>query len=298
MADLNHIRVILVGITHPGNIGAAARAMKTMGLTQLTLVNPKQFPCAEATARAAGADDVLVNAQICATFEASLHDCHFIFATSARRRSITWPTLTPRECAEKIATVAGNVALVFGREHAGLTNQELDRCQYLVQIPTQSDFASLNVAAAVQILAYEIFVRQLTVLPLKEEHCPVSTEIMLKFYAHLEQTLVDIGFLDPRKPKRLTRRLYRFFNRAQPNEVEIHILRGILTAIQALYRNFKSMTNISQAKEAIKEFDQQFWHCRQENIKKYGESHVWLKKQGEEAVMGQTLPHTVQGNED
>lgn len=237
MATLNDVRIVLVGITHPGNIGASARAMKTMGLLQLALVNPKQFPCAEATVRAAGADDILTQAWVGTDFVESLHGYHLIIGTSARRRSIAWPTLTPRECAEKIATTVGKVALVFGREQAGLTNQELDRCHYLVQIPTQTQFSSLNIAAAVQILAYEIFIQQQNDTVLKEAHCPASAEVMLGFYQHLEQTLVEIGFLDPQKPKRLTRRLHRLFNRAQPNDVEINILRGILTAIQTRKNN-------------------------------------------------------------
>lgn len=235
MATLDNIRIVLVGITHPGNIGATARAMKTMGLLQLALVNPKQFPCAEATVRAAGADDVLAQAWVGDDFAESLRGYHLIIGTSARRRHIAWPTLTPRECAEKIAVSAGKVALVFGREHAGLTNQELDRCHYLVQIPTQAHFSSLNIAAAVQILAYEIFIQQSNSL-LKEAHCPASAEIMLGFYQHLEQALIEIGFLDPQKPKRLTRRLQRLFNRAQPDDIEINILRGILTAIQTSKR--------------------------------------------------------------
>jgi TrmH family RNA methyltransferase len=240
VATFDDIRFVLVGITHPGNIGAAARAMKTMGLLQLALVNPKQFPCAEATVRAAGADEVLIQAWVGDNFTESLQGCHLVFGTSARRRSIAWPTLTPRECAEKIATTAGKVALVFGREHAGLTNEELDRCHYLVQIPTQTDFSSLNIAAAVQILAYEIFIQQQDNPSLKETHCPVSAEVMLGFYQHLEQTLVEIGFLDPQKPKRLTRRLQRLFNRAQPNNLEINILRGILTAVQTMEKLGKS----------------------------------------------------------
>jgi len=144
LATLDNIRIVLVGITHPGNIGATARAMKTMGLLQLALVNPKQFPCAEATVRAAGADDVLAQAWVGDDFAESLRGYNLIIGTSARRRHIAWPTLTPRECAEKITVSTGKVALVFGREHAGLTNQELDRCHYLVQIPTQAHFSSLN----------------------------------------------------------------------------------------------------------------------------------------------------------
>ncbi len=130
--------------------------MKTMGLSQLRLVQPKHFPSAEATARASGADDLLSNALLFDTFEDSLRDCHMIFATSARQRTITWPVLSPKTCAEKALACTGKVAIVFGREQSGLTNQELDHCHYLVQIPTNPTFRSLNVASAVQILAYEL----------------------------------------------------------------------------------------------------------------------------------------------
>jgi TrmH family RNA methyltransferase len=235
---LNNIQIILVGITHPGNIGAAARAMKTMGLSQLRLVQPKHFPSAEATARATGADDILVNAQCFETFEESLHDCHIIFGASARQRAIAWPTLTPKACAEKALECADNVAIVFGREHSGLTNQELDLCNYLVQIPTNPTFRSLNVAAAVQILAYELRIKHeendkssaKTVFP--KFYPPASAEAMAQFYQHLEQALIEIGFLKPQNPRQLMRHLHRLFNRVQLLDSEVSLLRGILTAAQ------------------------------------------------------------------
>jgi TrmH family RNA methyltransferase len=239
---LEHIQVILVGITHPGNIGAAARAMKNMGLSHLRLVNPKHFPSAEATARASGADDILVNAQLFDTYEESLKDCHLIFGTSARQRMIAWPVLTPKTCAEKALTSHQKVALVFGREQSGLTNPELDQCNYLVQIPTNPQFSSLNVAAAVQILAYELrMTSEALEVPSKNKtdlnkqasrHTPASAEAVAQFYQHLEQTLIEIEFLDPQKPKLLMRHLHRLFNRIQLLDSEVKILRGVLTATQ------------------------------------------------------------------
>jgi TrmH family RNA methyltransferase len=234
LVALSHIRIVLVGITHSGNIGAAARAMKTMGLSQLALVQPKLFPCADATARAAGADDILAQAQVCETLEEALTDCHLVFGTSARPRTIAWPPLSPNACAKMVVTSSKPVAVLFGREHAGLTNDELECCHYVIQIPTNPNFSSLNVASAVQILAYEIFINQ-SVPPVKNalaNHCPASAEAMALFYQHLEQTLIDIEFLDPQKPRRLMRRLHRLFNRAQPDNLELNILRGILTAAQ------------------------------------------------------------------
>ncbi|MCK5877466.1 MAG: TrmJ/YjtD family RNA methyltransferase, partial [Candidatus Marithrix sp.] len=147
-----NIYIVLVGITHPGNIGAAARAMKTMGLSKMRLVQPKKFPNADATARACGADDILFNAQVFDSYEESLQDCSLIFGASARQRMIAWPVLTPTACAEQALQIETPIAIVFGRENSGLTNQELDRCNYLVQIPTDSNFGSLNIAAAVQII--------------------------------------------------------------------------------------------------------------------------------------------------
>lgn len=240
---LEQIKIVLVGITHPGNIGATARAMKTMGLSQLALVQPRQFPCAEATARATGADDVLAHAQLFDNFTASIQDCHLVLGTSARQRSIAWPVLTPRAGAQQALTQLGNqVAMVFGRESSGLTNQELDQCHAMIQIPTNQAFGSLNVAAAVQIIAYELRMKseELQLItdpdsskkPLNLVIQPASAAAMVQFYQHLEQTLIDIGFLDPYKPRRLMRRLHRLFNRIQLIDSEVNILRGILTAAQ------------------------------------------------------------------
>jgi TrmH family RNA methyltransferase len=247
---LEQIKIVLVGITHPGNIGAAARAMKTMGLFQLALVQPQQFPCAEATARATGADDVLAHAQVFDNFTASIQDCHFILGTSARHRSIAWPVLTPRVGAERALTLPNSkVAIVFGRENSGLTNQELDQCHAMIQIPTNQAFGSLNVAAAVQIITYELRMKSAELQAASENNIrkqrlsqvfqPASAAALAQFYQHLEQTLIDIDFLDPHKPRRLMRRLYRLFNRTQLIDSEVNILRGILTAAQQQSQRYK-----------------------------------------------------------
>ena len=154
-----NIKVVLVGTTHPGNIGATARAMKTMGLNQLALVNPKIYPDAEATARASGADDLLADAVVFDSFAEAISDSHFVFGTSTRERSIPWPLFDPAESADKVAEVlnaGSSVALVFGRESSGLANEELELCNAMIQIPTNPDFSSLNIASAVQIISYEI----------------------------------------------------------------------------------------------------------------------------------------------
>ncbi|ALG69442.2 RNA methyltransferase [Beggiatoa leptomitoformis] len=234
---LRRLHIVMVGTTHPGNIGSAARAMKTMNVSQLVLVEPLKFPSAEATALASGASDILQNAQVCDSLEAGLKDCRLVFGCSARPRSVAWPTLSPEACIEKALESGENCAIVFGREHSGLSNAELDRCHYLVQIPSNPDYASLNIASAVQILCYEAR-RQaslLTATPsiaIKNEIPLASAEELARLYEHLEQTLIDINFLDPEKPKRLMRKLQRFLNKAQPNQSEVNILRGILTAAQ------------------------------------------------------------------
>ena len=240
-AALANIRVVLVATSHPGNIGAVARAMKTMQLPTLYLVRPKRFPCAEATARAAGADDVLFAARVCETLDEALAACGWVCATSARPRSLPWPELTPREAAARALALVQQtpVALVFGREHSGLTNTELDRCHALVRIPTHPVFRSLNLAAAVQLLAYEVHLAWRGTAERLSGSRPAAplagfctADEMQGFYNHLEAALTEIGYLNPDHPKRLMRRLRRFFNRAQPDRVEMNILRGILTAVQ------------------------------------------------------------------
>ncbi|MFT5350014.1 MAG: tRNA (cytidine32/uridine32-2'-O)-methyltransferase [Planctomycetota bacterium] len=234
-----NIKVVLVGTTHPGNIGATARAMKTMGLEQLVLVNPKIYPDADATARASGADDILAEAIIHQSFSDAISDCHFVFGTSTRNRSIPWPLYTPSEAAQqtrKLIAEDSVVAIVFGRESSGLANEELELCNAMIQIPSNPEFSSLNIAAAVQIISYEIRKNMLETEPvLVDIHSKTplaSVEQIQQLYDHLQQCLVDIGYFDPDKPRRLMRRLKRIINRSQLDANEYNIARGVLTAIQ------------------------------------------------------------------
>jgi tRNA (cytidine32/uridine32-2'-O)-methyltransferase len=229
------IRIVLVETTHPGNIGAVARAMKTMGLGQLYLVRPKRFPHADCTARASGADDLLAAARVCADLPEALAGCRLVVGTSARRRSVAWPELEPRACAGRLWTeaAAGPVALVFGRESSGLTNQELARCHYLTRVPTDPAFSSLNLAAAVQLYAYELRLAELADQPAPGPAREVAgAEQLDGLLGHLETTLLEIGFATPGQSTRLMRRLRRLFNRARPDQEEINILRGMLSAAQ------------------------------------------------------------------
>ncbi|OGI46369.1 MAG: hypothetical protein A2637_03425 [Candidatus Muproteobacteria bacterium RIFCSPHIGHO2_01_FULL_65_16] len=235
---MKNIRIVLVRPTHPGNIGAAARAMKNMGLENLHLVAPENFVAAEARARAVGAEDVLARAVTRDSLDAALADCHLVIGASARARRIEWPLLEPKACAEKLIAAAGPAALVFGQERTGLTNAELERCCFVVQIPASPAFPSLNLAAAVQVLAYEIYLAGRRSLEQKDRVAtPVSHEDMRQFYRHLEQVLVQTGFLDPSNPRLLMRRLVRLFNRAGLDRNELNILRGILTAVQTRREN-------------------------------------------------------------
>ncbi|MCR4508953.1 tRNA (cytosine(32)/uridine(32)-2'-O)-methyltransferase TrmJ [Pseudomonas sp. 32.2.56] len=237
---LENIRVVLVGTSHPGNIGGAARAMKNMGLSQLVLVDPQEFPSDEAVARASGATDILQYAQVVGTLEEALVGCRLVLGTSARDRHIPWPMLEPRECgvtACEQARQGAQAALVFGREYAGLTNEELQRCHYHVHIPSDPAFSSLNLAAAVQVLAYEVRmawlasegqpIKQVSVAEEGDE--PVMADELESFYRHLEQALVEIGFLDPLRPRHLMSRLRRLYGRSSVSRLEMNILRGILT---------------------------------------------------------------------
>ncbi|WP_339903985.1 tRNA (cytosine(32)/uridine(32)-2'-O)-methyltransferase TrmJ [Pseudomonas guineae] len=240
---LENIRVVLVNTSHPGNIGGAARAMKNMGLSQLVLVDPQDFPSADAVARASGASDVLDAAQVVGTLEEALVGCSLVLGTSARDRRIPWPLLDPRECgvaACEQAQQGAHVALVFGREYAGLTNEELQRCHFHVHIPSDPAFSSLNLAAAVQVLAYEVRMAWLAAenQPTKtlkleataiQSSQPVTADELESFYAHLEQALVEIKFLDPAKPRHLMSRLRRLYGRSEVSKLEMNILRGILT---------------------------------------------------------------------
>jgi tRNA (cytidine32/uridine32-2'-O)-methyltransferase len=232
----NRIRIVLVETSHPGNIGAAARAMKTMCLSELTLVAPLAFPHADASARASGAVDVLEQARVVKALDEALEGCALVAGTSARQRGIGPPVLSPKECMARLhgATAAGQeVALLFGRERIGLTNEELGRCHILVNIPSNPDYSSLNIAAAVQVLGYEWMLAQGETPAVSESDAvPATADEMEKLYEHIESAALETGFLDPKNPKHLMRRIRRLFNRAQPDQNEVHILRGLLSALQ------------------------------------------------------------------
>jgi tRNA (cytidine32/uridine32-2'-O)-methyltransferase len=236
----NRIRIVLVQPSHGGNIGGCARAMKNMGLTRLVLVAPDEFPGAEARARAAGADDVLAQAQVCGTLDEAIADCHLVIGASARERRIAWPMLAPDEAARRVvaAVAAQEVAVLFGRERTGLTNDELDRCQSLVNIPANPEFSSLNLVCAVQIIAYEIrragVAEEAAALagPAEMLGEPLATRgEVQRFYQHLDQVMIETGFLDPNNPRLLRRRIMRLFNRVEMTSNEVNILRGILAAL-------------------------------------------------------------------
>ncbi|MDZ7828242.1 MAG: RNA methyltransferase [Halofilum sp. (in: g-proteobacteria)] len=228
------IRIVLVETSHPGNIGAAARAMRVMGLDELVLVRPQRFPHADATAMAAHADCILERARVVDSLDEALTGCSVAFGTSARRRALEWTEHDARTAAEHVAGRGADdtVAFVFGRERTGLTNEELDRCHYMLHVPTAGDYGSLNLAQAVQIVAYELNMARGAAAVREPADPPPTHEDMVRFYAHLEQALEDIGFLDPDNPRQLMRRLRRYFNRSEPTGVELNILRGILRAAQ------------------------------------------------------------------
>jgi tRNA (cytidine32/uridine32-2'-O)-methyltransferase len=237
--SLNNIRIVMVNTTHPGNIGAAARAMKTMGLKHLYLVNPLEFPNPEAEARATQATDILENATICQSLEEAIHDCALVCGASARRRSITVPAITPREAVAMVKEVSLEhpVAILFGRERDGLHNEELNNCQRIITIPTDPDYGVLNVAAAVQIIAYELRMAIDTpIIPQGPNTDPKDNEAtaaeLAGLWQHLEETLVTTRFLDPENPRFVMQKLQRLFLRAIPTTREVLILRGILSSMQ------------------------------------------------------------------
>ncbi len=236
MRELDNIRIVLMEPSHPGNIGATARAMKNMCLQRLYLVKPRFFPHAEATARASGADDLLAKSVVCESLVEALQGCTLTVATSARQRSLRWPQLSPRQCARDVISKAqrSEVAIVFGRERSGLSNEEIDVCNYVVYIHCNPSYSSLNLAAAVQIIAYELLAASSddTLSFPGDEESPAETELVEQFYEHLEKTLIALDFLDPSNPKHLMRRLRRLFSRSHLTHKEVNILRGILTATE------------------------------------------------------------------
>jgi tRNA (cytidine32/uridine32-2'-O)-methyltransferase len=254
-SQLARIRFVLVETSLSGNIGAVARAMKNMGLARIELVRPRRFPDAEAVARASGADDLLAAAGVHQNLPSALAGCRLVVGSSARLRSVAWPQVDPAECGRRLLDEArhGDVALMFGRESSGLTNDELGLCHFLAHIESDPDFSSLNIAAAAQLFAYEIrrsWLAQSQATEVSapvaagtadhtsaEEAGPATADEMDGFYAHLGQTLVAIGFADPEQSNKLLRRLRRLFNRARPTRTELNILRGMLSAAQGRKRS-------------------------------------------------------------
>lgn len=257
MDDLDNIRIVLIATSHAGNIGAVARAMKTMSLSRLVLVRPQGFPSVDCTTRACGADDLLAQAQVHDDLAPAIHDCRLVIGSSARKRTVAWPTLDPKQTALRLLKEAslGPVALLFGRERTGLTNAELDHCQALAYIPSNPDFASLNVAAAVQLFAYEIRLASLQTASVSAngnmaaqslnnnhyQHNAATMAELESMFEHLSATIKDLGFADPDKSRRLMRRLRRLFYRAQPDRNEINILRGLLSAAQHVAHGQKTL---------------------------------------------------------
>ena len=235
----DNIRIVLVNTSHPGNIGGVARAMKNMGLTRLYLVAPKQYPDEQANWRAASAADVLEGAVVTSTLEEAIGDCQFVVGTSARERRIPWPLLDARQCAQRIDPLSNReqVAVLFGREDRGLTNDELKVCNLHLNIPTSSAYSSLNLAMAVQIVGYELhMLLAQPELPVNDDDqwdtAFATADNLERFYSHLEETLVDVEFLDPAAPRQLMSRLRRLYSRVRLDEMELNILRGILTETQ------------------------------------------------------------------
>ena len=241
MNTIPHIKIVLVNTSHPGNIGATARAMKNMGLTRLALVNPMEFPSGVAVGRAASALDVLERAEVVETLVEAIADCALVIGSSARSRSLPWPMLTPEQSAEKLVKEgrSAQVALVFGREDSGLNNEELQLCHFHVQIPASSEYSSLNLAAAVMVLCYEIRRAVLwdeeTAARVEDDYWDqerATVEQVEYFYEHLERVLVGIDFHDPDNPRQLMQRMRRLFGRVRIDAMELNILRGILTNIE------------------------------------------------------------------
>lgn len=233
---LSSIRIVLVATSHPGNIGSTARAMKTMGIHSLYLVNPKSFPDYKAKEMAAGADDILEQAVVVSTLEEALAGCQLILATSARPRGLSLPGLIPSTSAELVSEQSDDtqVAIVFGREHAGLTNEELLKCHYHIHIPSNPDYSSLNLAQAVQIVAYEQRMKLLSPkaeVALKVDEHATADEIE-QFYDHLKEVFIEIKFLKTANPRRLMQRVRRLFNRVNLEKMEVSILRGMLSQVQ------------------------------------------------------------------
>ncbi|MBU2862841.1 RNA methyltransferase [Reinekea forsetii] len=235
----------MVNTSHAGNIGSAARAMKTMGFKHLVLVEPKEFPSQEASTLAAGAGDVLENAQIVNTLQEAVADCALVVGASARSRSLPWPLVNPREMAHQALALPNSekIAVVVGRERSGLTNEELAICQCHVHIPSNPEYSSLNVASAVQVLCYELVMssvsseeRDKPAFGVEWDQKPANSGQLESLFDHWQKTLVDIDFLDPNNPRTLMSKIRRLVLRAQPDEVEANILRGMLSQVDKTIR--------------------------------------------------------------
>lgn len=240
--SLGRVRIVLVETSHAGNIGSVARAMKTMGLSQLVLVNPKSFPDGLAIAMASGAADVLTKARVVSCLSEALIGCRLVIGASARIRASAWPQVDARSAAELLLdSGAGvDVALVFGRENSGLTNSELDQCHYLGHVPTNPEYGVLNIAMAVQVFSYELWMqaqqRQGWQADHRKSKSLATVEELDGFYHHLRQTLLDIDYLDARQHDHFMRRIKRFFVRSRIETKELAIFRGMLRSMQRLAR--------------------------------------------------------------
>ncbi|OUS38171.1 tRNA (cytosine(32)/uridine(32)-2'-O)-methyltransferase TrmJ ['Osedax' symbiont bacterium Rs2_46_30_T18] len=231
--QLNNIRIVLINTFHPGNIGAAARALKNMGLSNLYLVDPVDFPHDEAVSRAAGAQDVLENAVVVSSLQEAISDCQLVIGTSARNRTFDLPLLDVKDCANKILgeSTQGNVAILFGRESKGLLNEELSLCNFHLFIPTNPEYPVLNISQAIQLVSYEIWLASQEQTTIASSEYPLHKE-MAMFYQHLEQVLRKAHFLIPQHEGRAMQKLQRFFNRSRPEKQELGMLRGVLSSIE------------------------------------------------------------------
>ena len=268
-AHLSHVRIVMVNTTLPANIGSALRAMKTMGLSKLVLVAPKTYPHPDIDALSAGATDLIEQIEIVETLADAIKDCHLVFGTSARSRTIPWPLLDARPAAEKSISAVVNdqqdVAVVFGREDRGLTNEELAMANYHVTIPVNTDYGVLNVAQAIQVICYEMRMATLAAVESGEDEAAtmpvtdtesmqwdeplVTHEQMEQFYSHIEKMLAEIEFLDPKNPRLLPLRLRRLFGRIQLDRMEYHLLRGIFSRVQALNNGTWKKSNTDQTED-------------------------------------------------
>ena len=234
---LNSVKVVLVGTTHPGNIGATARAIKNMGILNLALVQPKEFPSDVATFRSKAAKNILENAEVYESLKDAVSECELVVGTSARDRTIPWPVLNPREAAAEMhkSSLNGDVAIVFGREDRGLTNDELGLCNFHVHIPSDPEYSSLNLSQAVQILAYEIRLAYLEENERSEDYWHVdlaNNEQSERLINHMDELMQEVDFYDTENPRKLLVRVRRFFKRSKIDVMEANIFRGLFATIQ------------------------------------------------------------------